>query len=377
MINVGIISIHSAPYKDDIYKQLSNQEGLVVSVYTMYNESPTHKEWEKTVELPYNNIYSRRKFKFPIFGDYHKDVITFLIEGNFDIVLINGYYPITNFKAYKFLKKNNIDYIYCSDAVESSKSKLGFIFDKRKREIISNAKSVWVPGKMSKDFHIKEYGINEKNIFLGSYTMNNKQVNEEIIQGERDIKRLRNNLEINNDDFVILFVGKLIKTRNITLLLDAFNELTKKYENISLLIIGDGDENNKVIDSKSLNKKIYHIEKVTFEELHKFYGIVDLYVHPGREPYSLALVEAIIAGLPVISTEKVGASIDFIDNGKNGFIISENSLFELKTSIEKVINNDLCKKDIKKAQEHIINNRSSDWAACQLLNIIKSVKDEI
>jgi glycosyltransferase involved in cell wall biosynthesis len=47
--------------------------------------------------------------------------------------------------------------------------------------------------------------------------------------------------------------------------------------------------------------------------------------------------------LPIVTTEKVGASVDLVESGKNGYIIKSNNTKGIASAIEKIFENNLDK----------------------------------
>ncbi|MDY0277497.1 MAG: glycosyltransferase family 4 protein [Acholeplasma sp.] len=374
-MKVGIISIHSAPYKDSIYSVLSKKNGIELSVFTLYSKSKTHDEWKKTNKLPYINTYSSKVLRLPFFGDYHRDALKFIKNGEFDVVLINGYYPLTCFSILRYLRRKKIKYVYSADTVASKPGILAAIKRRIMRSYINDAISLWVPGKKSLDYHMNTLRLDRTKIYTGSYTFDNQAIHEIIEKNKHEFLKVRESVGISETSFLFLFVGKLIKKRNVKKLIEAFNEIIKLNNNVELLIIGDGEENDYVIKSKSLNNNIHHIERVDFDGLHKYYSIANCYVHPGIEPFSLALVEGSIAGLPIISSYEVGAAMDVLADGENGYVLHFNTTDELKNKMELVINNKFSRDAVSSISSELINYRGHKWAASQLAQALRSNED--
>ena len=78
--------------------------------------------------------------------------------------------------------------------------------------------------------------------------------------------------------------------------------------------------NLKNYANKNLPKQVTFAGYVKYPELPKYYGISNLFVHiSNNEPWGVSVQEAMATGLPIITSEFVGSSVDLIENGKNGF----------------------------------------------------------
>ncbi|MBC7081844.1 MAG: glycosyltransferase family 4 protein [Thermoplasmatales archaeon] len=140
----------------------------------------------------------------------------------------------------------------------------------------------------------------------------------------------------------VIFVGRLIKHKNVDILLKALNLIKKEGLNIRCFIIGDGPERKNL---EKLTKKLDLRENVRF--LHKVSRDDDVYaymksskvfVFPStREGAALVTLEANAAGLPVITIDHpLNASRELINN-KNG-MLSDLSPYDLKDKIIFMLN---------------------------------------
>lgn len=122
---------------------------------------------------------------------------------------------------------------------------------------------------------------------------------------------------------IITSIGSLVEKKNHAFLIEIACMLQKQGVKFTINIIGDG----------ILRQKLLHdIAAKELQEYFILHGRVDdpetilwkstLYVHPARyEPFGLVLLEAMAAGLPVVSLNG-GGNADIMVNGKNGFIIN-------------------------------------------------------
>jgi len=102
-------------------------------------------------------------------------------------------------------------------------------------------------------------------------------------------------------------------------LLRAFALLESK--NVRLIIAGRQARTEYV----TMTKKLGIDKRVTFwgpeKDIKKLYGMADVFVLPTiYDPFSNATIEAMAAGLPVITTQYNGAS-EIIEEGEHGFIV--------------------------------------------------------
>lgn len=154
----------------------------------------------------------------------------------------------------------------------------------------------------------------------------------------------------------ILFVGKILESKGIFLLLHAFLQLQSIYKDISFNIIGDGPDKYKLEKLIRLNDKInFHGWIDDDEKIKRIFSHSNLLVCPTLPGYPegvpRVISEALSTFTMVLSSDVGGINNEFINNSpillfKGGNIIS------LKNKIKKIINNNF---DIKETYELIKN----------------------
>lgn len=122
----------------------------------------------------------------------------------------------------------------------------------------------------------------------------------------------------------LISVGSLVKKKNHIFLIHVIKHLKNLNINSTLTILGDGPERlpiEQLINEFNLENNVFLKGKV--DNVSSYLHSSDIYVHSATyEPFGLVLLEAMAAGLPVISLDGMG-NRDIINNGKNGFILSE------------------------------------------------------
>lgn len=152
---------------------------------------------------------------------------------------------------------------------------------------------------------------------------------------------LRQQYKIDENDFVITFIGRIVKDKGINELVEAVNSLHTKYSNIKLLLIGRfentgnpiSDITKEIIDN---NKNI--IVTGPQSNIVPFLSITDLFVFPSyREGFGLSLMEAGAMNVPSIASNIPGCNEVIID-GLTGLLIKPRSTSAIIESIEKLYN---------------------------------------
>jgi glycosyltransferase involved in cell wall biosynthesis len=119
-----------------------------------------------------------------------------------------------------------------------------------------------------------------------------------------------------------LFVGRLIESKGLDILLEAFDRLAGD----ELWIVGDGPLRGLVEAASARNPRIRFLGYRDGDGLADAYRQADVLVVPSLyEPWGLVVHEGLAYGLPVIVTDQVAAGDDLIDPGVNGYVVPAGS----------------------------------------------------
>lgn len=157
---------------------------------------------------------------------------------------------------------------------------------------------------------------------------------------EKEKYDIYKNIQIEPNDFVITFVGRIVKDKGINELIKVFSSLKEKYTYIKLLLIGDYEDDLDPISHASReaiekNEKIIHMKFQ--QDIRNYLAISSLFVLPSyREGLPNVLIEAGSYGIPLVATDINGCNEIIID-GVNGALVSKKDEDSLYNEIEKFI----------------------------------------
>ncbi len=170
-------------------------------------------------------------------------------------------------------------------------------------------------------------GAKKEKIFKAVNVVDTEKVLS-TINVKDDLNDLKKEYE-NKYDFIILFVGALIKEKSIDILIKAQAKLEKLNPKIGLVIVGDGNYKKQLLNlSKELNCENVEFVGKKIDDNYKYFVLGNVFVLPGLG--GLAISEAMCYGLPIISSIGDGCEVDLV-SPKNGIIdkaITEDSLVE-------------------------------------------------
>jgi colanic acid/amylovoran biosynthesis glycosyltransferase len=181
----------------------------------------------------------------------------------------------------------------------------------------------------------------------------------------------------------ILHSGRIVGKKGVPDLIQVFSELTKKYENLELHIIGDGDEldqcKNLVIEL-GLQSAVTFYGAVSHDMVKKLLNESDIFVLNSRidkkgdmEGTPVTILEAMFMGNAVVSTRHAGIPF-VIEHGKNGLLADEYDNDELKECIQSLIQNpDLRTRLGEAAKNKIIESHTTSVMQKNLLKVFDSI----
>ncbi len=166
-------------------------------------------------------------------------------------------------------------------------------------------------------------------------------IEERAIQlSELQITAIKKNIFAAGPQTRIIFsAGALHPRKGYKYLISAFKAVSRKTDNIKLVIAGSGPERaglEKLITNLSLDKKVMLLGQRN--DIEKLMQSADLFVLPSlKEAFGLVILEAMQNGLPVIASE-VGGIPEIIENPDQGILIPPGNKNELVKSIVSLLN---------------------------------------
>lgn len=329
-MKVLIVFNHPAPYKVLIFNELSKYVDLTVLF-----------ERSKAKNRP-AEFYSENKYDFKSItltdsyigneGSLSNKVRSYIKEHHqeFDLIVMNGYSHAAEFKAIKYMAKHNIPFtLLINGGVIHSKE----FFLKRnfKRSLVIPAANYISPSKKSDEYLIY-YGANPDKIYRYPYSnISDKNILKKKV--DKLAIRKKYNLPLNEKLFVN--ASQFISRKNNMQLLNIF-----KNRKEHLLIVGDGEEKELYLDFIKSNN-MSNVTILPFKEKNELFEILsgcDAFITLAKEDiFGHTILEALACGIPVISSDKVNSALEFIENGKNGYVVSLDNNDEINIAIDKVL----------------------------------------
>lgn len=139
-------------------------------------------------------------------------------------------------------------------------------------------------------------------------------------------KNIRSGLKLNEKDFVVTFIGRLVEEKGILDLLEAMNNITDK--NIKLVVIGSTESSER---DQSMNHRLDVYKEnpnIIFtgfrSDIPELLSITDVFCLPSyREGMPRSIIEAMAMECAVVATN-IRGSREEVDDGENGYLVDLN-----------------------------------------------------
>jgi glycosyltransferase involved in cell wall biosynthesis len=173
----------------------------------------------------------------------------------------------------------------------------------------------------------------------------------------RNVENIKFKLGI-SDEKVLLFVGRLVKLKNVDHILKAVLKVVNFYKNFKLLIVGDGPEKDNLLRLSKrlkLDKYVMFLGELKGTELSCIYSLADILVlASSTEGRPIVIYEAMASECSIIATN-VGGIPEQVKDGYNGLLIEPENPSMLADKIGYMLENEeLMVKMGKNSRKHII-----------------------
>jgi 1,2-diacylglycerol 3-alpha-glucosyltransferase len=150
----------------------------------------------------------------------------------------------------------------------------------------------------------------------------------------------REELGFKQDDVLLTYMGRIGPEKNLPFLLRAFAGIAKTYENVGLLIIGDGAERDNLEDRvkvMGISDRVRFTGMIPYTELPAYMVVADAFVTASvTEVHPLSVIEAMASGLPVVGILSPGVG-DTVEDGVTGFLASEEDLAVFTAKLSRMV----------------------------------------
>lgn len=125
---------------------------------------------------------------------------------------------------------------------------------------------------------------------------------------------------------ILLFVGRIVKEKNLSFLYDVLEKVQKSVPNTALLFVGGGpylEELQELSCKMGLSSSVFFTGYMQGKDLVYFYRLADVFVFPSKtDTQGLVTIEAMLCGLPAVAIGEMG-TVDVMQGDHGGFMVDD------------------------------------------------------
>ncbi|MBN1500077.1 MAG: glycosyltransferase family 4 protein [Spirochaetes bacterium] len=184
----------------------------------------------------------------------------------------------------------------------------------------------------------------------------------------------RKKLDIKENDYIITTVGRVIKRKAIDVAINAIARIKDK--KVKLYVMGDGPEKENLQNLAAdlgVQDRVIFLGFVDDEKKYRYLKASDVFIMTSlHEGFGIVFMEAMYAGLPVISTNH-GGQTDFLFHEKNALLIDVGDVDACRKSIERIRKNPDLAARFSANNKKAVKNFYAENVALQYLEIFNSL----
>ncbi len=371
---LAIISSHPIQYQTPLFKRMAAHPDIDLTVYFCRDFGEGKKQYDPgfNMEIKWDiPLMEGYKYKFlpnlslkpssGFFGLINPTIIKELFKNRYDAVCVHGYASLTYWFAFggALLSRTPIILRGESHLLKHRSGWKKTLKEKVLSKLFKHISSFLTIGTLNAEYY-GHYGVPPKKMTMAPYAVNNDFFSDKyrILKDQRQC--IRKKMRIDSEKQVILFASKMMPRKRAIDLLKAYQRIHNRV-NAELVLVGDGSEKTSLENYvKNSNLKGVHFAGFKNQtELPDYFASADVFVLPSDdEPWGLIINEAMNFGLPVITTDKVGAAPDLVRHGENGFIYPACSIEKLAGYLQRLLNAPELRREMGRNSSEIISGWS-------------------
>jgi glycosyltransferase involved in cell wall biosynthesis len=349
-----IVASHVVQYSSPVFRELAQDPriDLMVSYCSMQGAESgldpgfgVKVSWDMPLleGYPWTSVrnHAMRPRLGHFFGLFNPGLWKLIRDGHFDAVLVSGYFYASAWISIAAAKWYGIPLLFITDShslhswAAQSKWKLR-IKKILVRKILSLGKVLLALSSGGVE-HLRTLGYSSDRIVLAPYVVDNAWWSEHAAKINRDAVRASWRIPAHGE--VALFCAKLQPWKGPMGLLEAFALANVPHS--YLVFAGDGPERSNLegrATELGLAERVRFLGFLNQSQLPSAYCASDLLVLPSLfEPFGLVVNEAMLCGLPVAVSDRVGARFDLVRPDENGYVFPAGDVEALAAILRQIL----------------------------------------
>lgn len=347
-----IIETHPIQYRAPVYRMLSEQFNLPISVIYGSDFSVAGYEdrefgakfsWDTDLLTGYSAHFlsTVQAGGAGCYEDVNSTgLASKLQELKPQVVLITGYNHRLHRSAFFLALRNKYPILFRGETTDRALERnylKAWGRDKVLRWLYQHCDRLLYIGENSKS-HYQRLGCPDSKLISSPYCVNPEPFQLTETNRTELRQQVRQQLKIADDTVVLIFSGKLSTRKRPDLIFAAIKQLPIEHrQKLAVIYLGDGELRSSLVFEAEAEPKIsaYFMGFQNQTQLSQYYHAADLLVLPSAysETWGLVVNEALHHGLPTILSDAVGCVPDLLHPGVTGEVFAVNSVASLSAAI--------------------------------------------
>lgn len=255
-----------------------------------------------------------------------------------DVVLINGWHSVTQLRALWACREKRIPVLYRGDTHlgNAPDGVMRLLWLAKTRLLLRLFDGYLSVGARAREY-LQKFGAHDEQIFNSPHCVDNDffEMAARPYQFHSGKSAVRKSFGL-EDDFVVLFVGKLEPKKHP---LDLINAVGRLGKGISLLVVGSGSQEKECRAlAQKLGVRAVWAGFLNQSEIGRAYAAADCLALPSDwgETWGLVVNEAMATGLPCVVSNHVGCAPDLIVKSVTGETFSMGDIDALAAALDSI-----------------------------------------
>lgn len=290
-----------------------------------------------------------------------------------DVVVLSGYMQPTVQLAALWCRSHRVPYAIASETSFRSSAPKGLRAVVKRLLVKPQVRNMafGLPVGREAAEYLRKWGADDIPMYYFPNTPDATKIAETVLKVRNTTAdaSIRRQYGIEDAEKIVLFVGRMIEAKRPLDLLDAFVAASERLSGYTLLMAGDGPL------LPQLRHRAAHLSNVRLpgwisdpDAIFRLMAIASVMVLPSQhEPWGAVVNEAMAASVPVIASNKVGAAVELIENGGNGFIFESGNVAQLTEVLVGALSNTTALAAVGQAAQATALAQGHEFAAKNLV----------
>ena len=175
---------------------------------------------------------------------------------------------------------------------------------------------------------VERYGIKRPTTILPTGIPDNKFGKYSLFRAKSMFNTLSRKFPAIKGRKILLYIGRIVKEKNLAFLYDVLEKVKKKEADTVLLMVGGGpylDDLKELALQRGLEKSVCFTGYVPSKDVIYLYRMSQVFVFPSKtDTQGLVTIESMLAGLPVVAIGELG-TVDVMQGDNGGFMVPDDA----------------------------------------------------